>query len=219
MLKQKPLLSGILIAMFALASPGTSLAQDSQKTDGEPKKTEAAPKRAEAAAKKADAESKKAETEPKRPEAEPKKADSEPKKADAEASDGVQQYCANVASFAAEARIAWQMKRLDELQTQLKQKIADLEAKEAESRDWVLKRQDMMKKAADDIVAIYAKMEPEAAAAQMAVLDEGTAAAVLAKLKPAVSSAILNEMEPGKAAKLTNVMSGLANPSAERKKS
>ena len=148
-----------------------------------------------------------------------RKPDVETKKTEAEGGDGVQQYCGNIANFAADARIAWQMKRLDELQTQVKQRIAELEAKEAESKDWVAKREELMKKAEDGVVAIYAKMEPEAAAAQMGVLDEATAAAVLAKLKPGVSSAILNEMEPGKAAKLTNAMSGIASQAADRKKS
>lgn len=141
------------------------------------------------------------------------------RKPDAEAGDGVQQYCGNVANFAADARIAWQMKRLDELQTQVKQRIAELEAREAESKEWVEKREELMKKAEDGVVAIYAKMAPEAAAAQMGVLDEAVAAALLAKLKPGVSSAILNEMEPGKAAKLTNALSGLASQTADRKKS
>jgi flagellar motility protein MotE (MotC chaperone) len=148
-----------------------------------------------------------------------RKPEGEAKKAESDAGDGVQQYCANIANFAADARIAWEMKRLNELEAQVKQRVAELEAKEAESRDWVAKREELMKKAEDGVVAIYAKMDPEAAAAQMGVLDESTAAAVLSKLKPAASSAILNEMEPGKAAKLTDVMSGLAGQAADRKKS
>ena len=134
-----------------------------------------------------------------------KKPDGETKKAEADASDGVQQYCGNIANFAADARIAWQMKRMGELEAQLKQQIADLDAKEAEAKQWVDKREAMMKKADDGIVAIYAKMLPEAAASQMIVMEETTAAALLTKLNPRVSSAILNEMEAGKAAKLTDL--------------
>jgi flagellar motility protein MotE (MotC chaperone) len=137
-----------------------------------------------------------------------KKGDGETKKAENDASDGVQQYCANIASFAADARIAWQMRRMGELELQLKQKIADLDAKEAEAKQWVDKREAMMKKADDGIVAIYAKMLPEAAAAQMIVMEETTAAALLTRLNPRISSAILNEMEAGKAAKLTDMMAG-----------
>jgi flagellar motility protein MotE (MotC chaperone) len=150
---------------------------------------------------------------------EPKKpASAESKKAEPDASDGAQQYCASVANLAAEARIAWQMQRLSELDTQMKQRIAELAAKEAESKEWIGKRETFMKKAAEDVVAIYAKMRPDAAAAQMVVMEEGTAAALLSKLNPRVSSSILNEMEAGKAAKLTDLMSGAAS-AADRKKS
>ena len=38
-------------------------------------------------------------------------------------------YCANVAPSIAEARIAWQTKRLDELDAQVKQRLADLESR------------------------------------------------------------------------------------------
>jgi flagellar motility protein MotE (MotC chaperone) len=198
MLKPKLLLSGILTAAMIAGFPSVSLPQ-------EPRKPEV--------------EAKKPAIETNKPDVETKKPDVEVKKADPDGGDGVQQYCSSVANFAADARIAWQMKRLDELETRVKQRVTELEAKEAESKDWVVKREELMKKAEDSVVAIYSKMEPEAAAAQMAVLDEPVAAAVLSKLKPGVSSAILNEMEPGKAAKLTNVMSGLASQAADRKKS
>jgi flagellar motility protein MotE (MotC chaperone) len=133
-----------------------------------------------------------------------KKPEAETRKADPDSGDGVQQYCSNIANFAADARIAWQMKRLGELEAQTKQRIAELEAKEVESKDWIDKRAELMKKAEDGVVAIYAKMQ------------DATAAALLTKLNARVSSAILNEMEAGKAARLTELMSGAI---AERKKS
>ncbi len=97
---------------------------------------------------------------------------------------------------------------MGELEAQLKQRIAELETKEAESKEWIDKREALMKKAEDGVVAIYAKMLPEAAAAQMIVMEESTAAALLTRLNPRISSAILNEMEAGKAAKLTDMMAG-----------
>ena len=145
-----------------------------------------------------------------------KKSEAEPKKAEADAGDGVQQYCSNIANFAADARIAWQMKRLSELDAEIKQKIGELEAKETESKQWIDKRAEMMKKADEGVIAIYAKMRPEAAAAQMAIMEDATAAALLARLNPRVASSILNEMDAGKAAKLTDLISGSAG---ERKKS
>ena len=73
-------------------------------------------------------------------------------------------YCASVASSIAEARIAWQTKRLAELDAQVRQRIADLEKVEASAREWIDKRDALMKTAQDDVVAIYSKMEPESAA-------------------------------------------------------
>ena len=55
------------------------------------------------------------------------------------------------------------------------------------AREWVTKRETMMKAATDDVVAIYAKMAADAAATQLAAMDETVAAAVLAKLKPQVA--------------------------------
>jgi flagellar motility protein MotE (MotC chaperone) len=143
----------------------------------------------------------------------------EVRRAPSEAGDGVQQYCANIANAAADARIAWQTKRLGELQTQLKQTIAEFEAKEAESRDWVAKREAFLKKAQDGVVAVYAKMDSEAAAEQMNAMEEATAAAILSKLNPRIASAILDEMDAGKAAKLTSLMSGATVAAANRTKS
>ncbi len=131
--------------------------------------------------------------------------------------DGVARYCDNVAPAAAEARVAWETKRLTELQGQITQRIADLDAKEAEARDWVAKRETMMNTASADVVAIYAKMDPQAAAAQMASMDEAMAAAILSKLNARNASAIFNEMDAAKASKLTGLISGAAAPGVEKK--
>ena len=102
-------------------------------------------------------------------------------------------------------------KRLDELEGQIKQRIAELEKKEAEARDWVDKREALMNSASDDVVAIYGKMEPEAAAAQLAC-DGRTRppSPFSASSTRDAASAILNEMQADKAGKLTGVMSGAA---------
>ena len=52
------------------------------------------------------------------------------------------------------------------------------------------------------MLRIYARMRPDAAALQLAALDEETAAAVLTKLEPRTASLILNEMDPAQAARL-----------------
>ena len=125
-------------------------------------------------------------------------------------------YCASAAPSIVEARIAWQTKRLAELDGQIVQRIADLEKAEAAARDWIARRDDMMKAARDAVVAIYARMEPESAAQEIAALDDRTAAAILAKLKPGVAGAILGAMDADRASRLASLIAA-ANP--EEKKS
>ena len=77
-------------------------------------------------------------------------------------------FCANAAPSIAEARIAWETKQLSELDAQVKQRLADLEKAEASVKEWVAKRDTSLKAASDELVAIYAKMQPETAATQIA---------------------------------------------------
>ena len=116
------------------------------------------------------------------------------------------QFCANNLAIAGDARIAWQTSKLLDLAAQIKQRLTELEARKAQLVEWLRKHDEAMKKAADDVVAIYAHMKPDAAALQIAVMDDAMAAAVIAKLPPRVASTILNEMEPARAAQLTHGM-------------
>ncbi len=120
----------------------------------------------------------------------------------------VRQFCANTATAATDARIAWQAARLTELATKLRQRIAELEAKRAEYEDWLHRHDDAMKEAKEDVAAIYSRMRPDAAAAQLAAMDEVMAASLLTKLNSRVASAILAEMDPGRAARIANAMAG-----------
>jgi flagellar motility protein MotE (MotC chaperone) len=142
---------------------------------------------------------------------EPKKAESKPagpQPAGAAQPPEAQLYCSNIATTAADAKLAWQAKRLAELEAQLKQRMTELDAKQAEYKEWLQKREALQKKADDNVVAIYSKMRPEAAAAQLAVMEDATAAAILSKLNARVAGAILNEMDASKAARLTDAMTG-----------
>ena len=123
--------------------------------------------------------------------------------ADIEAS----RFCANVAPSIAEARIAWQTRRLAELDAQVKQRLADLEKAETSIQEWVAKRDAQLKAASDNLVAIYARMQPERAAAQLSAMDDQMAAAILGKLKPTAAGAILDEMEAARASKLESFLS------------
>ena len=133
-----------------------------------------------------------------------------------EAQASVQKYCANIAAAATDARFAWQSKKLLDLETRIKASVAELDARQAELKSWMEKREAISKQARDNLVGIYAKMKPETAAAQIGALDDDMAIAVLAALSPGKASAIFNEITPTeRAAKLAGL---LANPAAGEKK-
>lgn len=130
-----------------------------------------------------------------------------------------QQYCVNIADQAADARFAWQAKTINELEKEIDKRLAELEAKRAEYQEWSKQRDEVLAKASEQVVAIYAKMRADAAALQLAVLDDDIASAVLAKLNARAASAILNEMEPGRAAQLAKAMVDAARGTPAGKKS
>ncbi|CAN5196021.1 hypothetical protein BH10PSE9_BH10PSE9_12070 [soil metagenome] len=123
--------------------------------------------------------------------------------------DNASLYCKNIANAAADARYARQADSLAAMTDELNKRVDALEKKRAEYEEWVKRRQDFLKKADEAVVAIYSQMRPDAAAQQIAMMDEEAAAAILSKVSPRVASAILNEMDAGAAAHLTSVMAGL----------
>jgi flagellar motility protein MotE (MotC chaperone) len=128
----------------------------------------------------------------------------------------VQHYCANIANPAAEARFAWQKQALADIERQLGERIALLDAKTAELQKWVARRDEFIDKARQNLVQIYTRMRPDAAASQLTAMDEETASAVLLKLEPRTASLILNEMEPTQAARLTSIIGGAARSAPPR---
>ncbi|MET3990849.1 MotE family protein [Bradyrhizobium barranii] len=118
-------------------------------------------------------------------------------------------FCSNVADPAVDARLAWQLRELEKAETQLRERIAEVEAKRAEYEKWMALRDDFLKKAEASVVEIYSRMKPDAAATQIAGMADETAAAVLAKLSPRSSSAIFNEMETARAAHLADLLGGM----------
>lgn len=114
----------------------------------------------------------------------------------------VERYCSAIVDPAREARIAVQQKRLKALETQVDARIDELEKKRAEYQAWLKERQAFLDSTSDIMTDIYAKMKPDAAAAQLAAVDRPTAAAVLARLKSRAASAILAEMPAPVAAEL-----------------
>ena len=132
--------------------------------------------------------------------------------ADAGDADGVSRYCANMAPSVSEIRIARQMKRLNELAAEIEQRAQQLDRLTAETREWVAKRQALLRAASEQTVAIFSKMTPEGAAARLALLEDETAVSVLSRLAARTASAILNEMESARAARLTSLLSAANGP-------
>ncbi|MDB5641940.1 MAG: hypothetical protein JWN07_1257 [Hyphomicrobiales bacterium] len=121
----------------------------------------------------------------------------------------VAQYCTALSSAASDGRLAWQAKRIEEMEARLRDRIAELEAKRAETADWLKKREDALRKADDVVVAIYSKMKPDAAAAQFSAMDESGAAAILSKLNPRAAGIVLNEIDASRAARIAAEMAGV----------
>ncbi len=130
----------------------------------------------------------------------------------AEAPPTVKSYCDNIADPALDARFLHQKAELARLEDELAKKTALLEARKTEFQEWLKRRDEFISRAEGNLVKLYSKIKPDAAALQLAALDEEAAAALLLKLSAKSSSAILDQMETAKAARLVSVMIGAARP-------
>ena len=119
-------------------------------------------------------------------------------------------YCLNISDKAADAKMARQTEALKALEAKLDFKIAELETRRAEIQGWVEKQRQFQSAAETGLVEIYATMDPEEAAKQMANLDTRLASSVLRQLKPRQASTILNEMKPEQAALLVKTIAATA---------
>jgi flagellar motility protein MotE (MotC chaperone) len=119
-----------------------------------------------------------------------------------------QQYCSSILDATSAAQIAEQTRGLQKAQKDIEARIALLSAKAELLKSWMKMRQDFSAHATDALVQIYTRMKPDAAAAQLAAMDEMTSAAIIAKLAPKVSSPLLAEMDVGKAARLSGIIAG-----------
>src|SRR5262249_16795831 len=83
-------------------------------------------------------------------------------------------FSSNVAGPGADARLAWQLKEVEKAENQLRERIAEVEAKRAEYEKWMALRDEFLKKAEAGMVEIYSRMRPEAAALQIAGMADET---------------------------------------------
>ena len=126
-----------------------------------------------------------------------------PAKADATE---IERFCTNIADAARDRRYSMQAAELRALQGEIDARIKILEEKRAEYEGWVKRREEFIAKAEDNVVKIYARMKPDAAAERLAELRVELAAGILMKLDTRQAGTILNEMERKAAAALTSIM-------------
>lgn len=121
-------------------------------------------------------------------------------------SDEITRFCGNIADEARDRRYSLQAAELQQLQKAVDERIERLEKKRAEYEDWLTRRETFMKQAEANVVQIYTRMRPDAAAGQLAQLRAEMAASILMKLDARIASVILNEMDMKAAATLTSIM-------------
>lgn len=126
--------------------------------------------------------------------------------------DEIREFCSNIADAAKDRRYALQVQELEKLKKDIDVRVEKLEAKRAEYEKWLKRRDDFLARAEDNVVEIYSKMKPDAAAERLASVDPVLAAGILMKLDPREAGVILNEMKTKPAAELTGVMAAVANP-------
>ena len=143
-------------------------------------------------------------------------AEDKPKPVAKTAREEIKAFCANIADAARDQRYLLQKEELEKLQSQVDQRIAVLEARKSEYEDWLKKRNEFLKQAEAGLTDIYKKMKPDAAAAQLELLDPNLASAIIMKLAPRQSSLILMEMEAKKAAMVAAIMSAASNRNTSR---
>jgi flagellar motility protein MotE (MotC chaperone) len=127
------------------------------------------------------------------------------------------QYCVAARDAIAEARYAQQAAQLERLAKDADDRLALIDKRSAELKEWLAKRENFIAAATKHLVAIFGAMRPESASEQLVRLDISTAAAILSKLDVRAASAILNDMPPEKAARLTAVIAGSARKDSQEK--
>ena len=130
---------------------------------------------------------------------------------------GIGGYCDQLATSLGDAEKAAQIATLGELEEKLKQRIAELTARQSELREALRQRDETARRAEAARVEIYGKMKPESAAAHLSIMDEPMAAALLSKLNARTASAVLAEIAPARAAKLAELMGSAGARPAQKK--
>ncbi len=115
-------------------------------------------------------------------------------------------YCENFSSIAADLRASRQKQELNRLKDEVDAKLREVQARSEELKELIRKRNEMLQLASDELLKIYSKMDPEAAARQLEKIDPETAASILRRLKPQLASEVLAVMEVKRASILVQMI-------------
>ncbi|AQS40951.1 MAG: Hypothetical protein BHV28_02290 [Candidatus Tokpelaia hoelldobleri] len=130
--------------------------------------------------------------------------------------DDIARFCKNIDRQAQDARVELQMRQLAVLRGDIDGRMKLLEEKRREYEDWLARRNAFLERTQSSFVGIVSRMRPDAAAAQLALVDEMTAASIILKLEPRVSSAIMNELAPEKSASLMRILASAQKLPADK---
>ena len=121
-------------------------------------------------------------------------------------SQSIRTYCENNIPNSDEGRRAWQFQQLKELEARIDDKATKLDILRRTVEEMIMSQKKAETRANDVLVALYARMRPDAAAAQMSSMDAGVAGVILSALDPNIASKIVNEMESDVAARITQTI-------------
>ncbi len=119
-------------------------------------------------------------------------------------------YCANIAIPARDARYQLQKKILTDLQKRIDEQLILLQDLHQKNIKFEAEQTEKAKSVQKAVTDIYSKMKPDVAAAQLELLDPEMAVAILNQLNVRAASSILNEMKGNSAAVITALMAAPA---------
>lgn len=118
-------------------------------------------------------------------------------------------FCQRNGRVADDIRRELQIRRLILAEQRIEARITALKAATEEARDWLAKRHELLARADEKLVAIYSRMRPDAAAAQLSMLGNDLAVAILMQLPPRAVGPIMNEMDTVRAGVLATAVAKL----------
>ena len=128
----------------------------------------------------------------------------------------IEKFCTSIADPARDQRYLLQKQEIAKLQAEVDARIAVMEQRKAEYEDWLKRRNDFLKRAEANLVDIYKKMKPDAAAPALQELNVEISAAIIMQLPARQSSLILSEMKPDKAAMVSSIISSAGDPNTSK---